>query len=158
MKNWLKVFGFGPREAPKLFLSSIAKSNGGDENILVLSQNNTEGEIFGDVKIKILKTQNIEGSRVPKIIEVEAKNDTKTLIGTFQFDDLLEAFVLNDHLNTLESVAASSQPKLKRFKFRVRYDFIMEENGEKSNISGEALSEFIDVIPPKGIRRRRTRE
>ena len=158
MSSWLKLFGFGKTGKAKPFLSSVMNINDGQENSFMMSWDGLENEAFKNITIKTIKTQTIDETEVPKIIEIEANAGDKTLKGTIQLNKILETFVLNNHLNALEKVSASSQPKLKRFRFQADYSFLIEKMGEKSNIEGQALGEYIDVVPPKGIRRRRSRE
>lgn len=157
MSSWLKVFAYGNENQARPFINSIVRQDGIEENTMTLYQGGLADQTFENIEMHIVDTQEIEGTLVPYVIEVTASDGATSLSGTLQLSEILETFVLNDHLNMLERAAARSEPKLKRYRFRAEYDFVIVGNDTTVEITGNALSEYIDVVPPQAAPRRRSR-
>lgn len=158
IKNWARVISVND-EGPKLFISAINRPDGSEDFILKLLDKNNIIDSFSNIKINYLNMTKEKDGNYPKAIEISASGDKGTIAGTIQLTQKITYFNLNDHLNFFEKSFAKSNPSVSNFRYLADYNLVYKTNEEEKSLIGKALTEYVDIMPPKKIStpRRRNR-
>ncbi|VAV86389.1 hypothetical protein MNBD_ALPHA02-1600 [hydrothermal vent metagenome] len=152
LKNWLRVFGLQAEgnDQPVPFLSSIKRSDGSEDTILTLRDSDNDITEFSNItlKYKDIKKGN-NHSTYPMVIEVTARNDTASLIGTIRFTRKIDHFNINEHMNFFERNFAISRASVANYRYIADYDLSYVTEKGTTKLTGKALSEYKDILPPK---------
>ncbi|MBL4801561.1 MAG: hypothetical protein JKY45_06675 [Emcibacter sp.] len=162
LKSWLRISGLtsfkDDEEQTTLipFLSSMERPDGRQDNILTLKNADNDVIVFSDITVSykdIVKAS--KKSSYPTVIEITAKNDTASLTGTIHFTRKIDHFNIMDHLNFFERTFAKSRASVANYRYIADYDLSYVTSEGTQKLTGKALSEYKDILPPKKKKKKR---
>ena len=158
LKNWLRVSGLWAegKDQPVPFLSSIKRADGSEDTLLTLRNADNDIAKFSNItlKYKDIKKGN-NHSTYPTVIEVTARNDKASLIGTIRFTRKIDHFNINEHMNFFERNFAESRASVANYRYIADYDLSYVTEKGSTKLTGKALSEYKDILPPKKKKNKR---
>ncbi len=153
LKSWLRISGLteaDEADKPIPFISAMTYPNGEQDIIVSLKKANGEIVQFSEV---MLDYKNIvkEGkkSSYPTLIKATAKNGEESLHGTITFTREIDHFNINDHMNFFERTFAKSRGSVSNYRYVADYDLTYQTAEGSQRLTGQALSEYADILPPK---------
>ncbi|MEZ5757395.1 MAG: hypothetical protein R3D86_04170 [Emcibacteraceae bacterium] len=148
IKYWSRIIGVS-KDGIKPFLSSITRPDTSEDIIFKLIEGDKVIDDFNDVKINYSDIVSEKDASYPKLITVSAKSSRGTLEGTFKYTKKFSHFNLNEHLNFFEKSFAKSNPVVSNFRYLVDYNLVYKTSEGEKVLSGNGLSEYMDILPPK---------
>lgn len=160
LTNWLRVSGLsGADQQPIPFLSSIIRPDGEKDIILTLLDKTGKVTKFSDVTLEYKDIiQEDKKTSYPTVIVVKANNDHESLRGTIHLNKKIDHFNINDHLNFFEKGFASSRASVANYRYIADYDFKYNTAAASQRLTGKALSEYQDILPPSRAKKIRKRK
>lgn len=160
LKGWLRMSGLrGNDDQPVPFLSAMTRADGTEDIILTLKSGKADLTKFTEVKLDYKDIINGDDrSSSPTRIDVKARNGKETVTGTIHFKRKIDHFNISDHLNFFEGSFAASRASVTNYRYIADYDLIYTtEGGESQHLTGQALSEYADILPPKREKKKKRR-
>lgn len=162
LKSWLRISGLvvaGEADKPIPFISAMTYPDGKQDIIVSLKKANGELVQFSEAT---LDYKNIvkEGkkSSYPTLIKAIAENGEESLRGTITFTRKIDHFNINEHMNFFERSFAKSRGSVSNYRYIVDYDLTYQTAEGSQHLTGQALSEYADILPPKKKKSRRKRK
>ncbi|NOZ43385.1 MAG: hypothetical protein GXP02_09555 [Alphaproteobacteria bacterium] len=159
LKSWLRVRGLRQKDRQSVpFLSSIQRPNGSRDIIFTLKKPDGKLVRFSNItlKYKDIRAGNNKSS-FPTVVDITASNDNGRLTGTIHFSRKIDYFNINDHLNFFERSFAGSRASVTNYRYIADYNMVYSTAQGSEKLTGRALSEYQDVLPPAKKKRRRRR-
>lgn len=149
LRRWKRFTSMDSKGAFEPVLHEFETPKGDEKKILILISKFGDPIRFEDVTL----TEN--GS--DKSWKVSAQGNGATLSGTLKANGNIDEFILEDHLNHLEKLAAGSLSDIKRYRYSGEYSMTLTVNGKDHALSGRALAEDIHLGEVKKKKRRARR-
>lgn len=165
LANWLRVSGLTSDEHQIVpFLSAMDRADGSQDIILTLKgakgsrDNDKSGDLihFNDIRLDYRKIRKGEdGSSFPTVINLSGQSAAGSLRGTIQLTRKIDHFNINDHLNFFEKSFASTSAVVINYRYIAEYDLTYTTGTDIQHFTGQALSEYKDILPPKKKKKKR---
>ena len=152
LKSWLRVNGLRREDnsQPLPFISAIENLDGSKTVTLTLKKATGEVKNFSDIRIEYKDfKEGKKKSTYPTVIELTAEHEGETLSGTIRFTRKIDHFNINEHLNFLERSFTRTRASVTNYRYIADYDLSYVTEKGATKLTGKALSEYKDILPPK---------
>ncbi|WP_417319428.1 hypothetical protein [Emcibacter sp.] len=155
MDSWLRIFSLENGDKSELILSSIELPDNKQDNKLFLRQGGKVIGGFHDIKVVIKEwAEDPELGEYPTKLRLVALNGTSSLQGDIDLTRKLEHFRLNDHMSSIERMLARVYPSVTSYRYVADYNLVYSGPDGTREISGRALSDFADIVPPTVVKKK----